>query len=415
MVVSPLRTVVFILLCGGLLVPAMAMAQETRLNVRDMGSAQTAEPTTQPQGSTEEAGDGGEAAAHGSYRVRIHQPRGAQPSVDRFLDQEHTQLYRGIIPMERDDLPHLGVARRSAERRSRNEVTWIGFQAEDERTRVFLQTAQTPRYRTEFGENTVVIVLENTGISIRNFERFIDTQYFGRNVQRIETERDGRDVRVTLTLLNAERPSIQASGDYLYMDFPEEGRQAAMARQESDVEQQQAGLMASAAEEDDFAPVPEREPAPLHEDEREEDPDFAALDPDEDRPPRQLIDEEAERERQERERKAANRVAMGRGFVIGGLVLAAGGGGLAAYSESQRRQVTSVPEDDVVPMTQQEAAALQDRTNRMDTIALVMVGAGAAAFVTGGVLWMSGARMRDSNVAVSVAPEGASFVFTRRF
>ncbi len=168
----------------------------------------------------------------GSYNIRMYGTAGAQARQERtreVLARDHTELYRGIIPGKRDDIPHLERAKKDGERTDRpNPLTWVGFQPEETRTRIFFQSPRTMQYRLQEsreGDNLIVI-FDNASISTRNFSRFIDTSYFDRSIQRIEAAetRDG-NVRVTLTMRDDVRPSVSTDGQYLYVDFPHQERE----------------------------------------------------------------------------------------------------------------------------------------------------------------------------------------------
>ncbi len=182
----------------------------------DPGEQEVEVQQAQPTESEEDSDD----TPTGSYQIRVH---GATPGSGgeppRRLSREHTELYRGIIPGQRDEVEHL-------DKEDLNRLTWIGFQPEDDRTRVFFQAPDTIAYDVQeaFDEKgELVIVFRDAEIGARNFARFIDASHFGRVVERIEAREDGSDIHVVLTMNEAVEPDISAGEGYLYVDFPYEG------------------------------------------------------------------------------------------------------------------------------------------------------------------------------------------------
>lgn len=191
------------------------------------------EPQTQqvaPPDDQDGGEDDGEEGPTGSFRISIHgedgsssasRPGSADPS--EFADRDNTELYRGIIPGERDEVEHLRQVKEDGESsRGPNPITWVGFQPDTDRTRVFFQAPRAVQYQLEerFEDNELVLVFQNARISDRNFSRFIDASHFGRVVERIEAVEDGGNVNVTLTVSDDVEPSISTDGEYLYLDFP---------------------------------------------------------------------------------------------------------------------------------------------------------------------------------------------------
>ncbi len=180
-----------------------------------------------PGEESESDGEGDETV--GSYRISVH-GEGAAPgqrqrgSSSELLSRDHTELYRGVIPGKRDDVEHLRGVKEDGKSSARpNPVTWVGFQPDSERTRVFFQSPRPVQYQLQeaFEEGELVVIFDNATIPERNFSRFIDASHFDRAVKRIEAEetRDG-NVKVTLTMRENVEPSISTDGEYLYLDFP---------------------------------------------------------------------------------------------------------------------------------------------------------------------------------------------------
>ncbi len=170
----------------------------------------------QPQ-EAEESGESDRPV--GSYQIRVHggaTPGAAGGDVQR-LSAAHTELYRGIIPGERDAVAHLSGDD------DLNRLTWIGFQPDADKTRVFFQAPDTISYQIQeaFDEQSeLVVVFSDAEIAARNFSRFIDASHFGRVIERIETHEEGRDIHVTLKMNQAVEPEVSTDEGYLYFDFP---------------------------------------------------------------------------------------------------------------------------------------------------------------------------------------------------
>lgn len=172
----------------------------------------------QQQGEQQQGADG-ETELQPSY-VTVFRPGGAQAPLPVDLTPE--KMYRGVIPGTRDEVTHLTDARQEgADRSNRNRVTWIGFQARDESTRIFVQTAREADYTLGEGEEgSVTLTFNDTRLSARNFGRFVDTSFFDRNVTRIEVDQvDKTTVVATISLRQYERPDVDRNGNYLYLDF----------------------------------------------------------------------------------------------------------------------------------------------------------------------------------------------------
>lgn len=185
----------------------------------------------QQQGGQKQGGEqqGGQELEP-SY-VTVFRPGGSQAPLPVDLSPE--KMYRGIIPGTRDEVSHLTKAReKGAESGHVNYVTWVGFQANDDSTRVFFQTARNADYTVGQGEEGAVTVTFNDArLSASNFGRFIDASFFDRNVTRVELNQvDKKTVVATISLRQSARPDVDRSGNYLYLDFaytpPQSGNQA---------------------------------------------------------------------------------------------------------------------------------------------------------------------------------------------
>ena len=176
---------------------------------------------------------GGEEGSAASYEIRMHDPKEKSKSEESSGNSggqksasPSSNVYKGVVPGKRDEVDHLKEAQKSGSSpSSTNTLTWLGFQPNDDKTRIFIQTARSADYsvsRVDGGEK-IVVTLSNTEVAAENFRRFVDTSYFDRAVQRIEAKTTGREtVEVHITLNQAKSPSVEADKSYLYVDFPHE-------------------------------------------------------------------------------------------------------------------------------------------------------------------------------------------------
>jgi len=193
----------------------------------------------QPPGNNQqqsENGENGEDQLRESYSIRIYRPgdydgqSGASAKQERGTDgsspveKPENELYQGVIPGLRDTVAHLRTAAATSQS-GPNPVTWIGFRAEDERTRVFIQTARAPKFSRHPGDDgrTLTIEIGNSELLERNFARRIDASRYDRVVERVRaTETSDGMVAVRIDLKESASPEISTSDRYLYVDFPQE-------------------------------------------------------------------------------------------------------------------------------------------------------------------------------------------------
>lgn len=129
--------------------------------------------------------------------------------------------YQGVAPDARNDPPraeHLGGKRL---------MTWPGFQMlPDGGSRVFIQVTQEPLFETRDAPDRFVILLERTGVHLRNNRRPLETRHFNTPVKRVRVERRRQKVAVILELRAPAPPKVRTrAGEdgrfhYLMVDFP---------------------------------------------------------------------------------------------------------------------------------------------------------------------------------------------------
>jgi hypothetical protein len=103
------------------------------------------------------------------------------------------------------------------------DMSWIGFQQFKESSRVFVKTTEKATFRVDSSrENMVVLILENTTISLKNNRRFLDTRHFDSPVTYIQPkviEGPSASVRIEITL-RRRVPFKQVQNDnFLALDF----------------------------------------------------------------------------------------------------------------------------------------------------------------------------------------------------
>lgn len=209
----------------------------TDTTATDMASGQTGATTVtvnaqgqpqQAQGQQPAAGEGeaGESEIEPSY-VTVFSPGGAQGALPINLTPD--KMYSGIIPGTRDEVTQFSEARqKGADSSNPNRILWVGFDAREDKTRVFFQTARDAEYEVGEQDGQVTVTFNNTQVAAYNFRRFIDASFFNRNVERIEMQKVGRNkVVAKIKLRQFERPDVDRSGNYLYLDFSNGTSQAA--------------------------------------------------------------------------------------------------------------------------------------------------------------------------------------------
>lgn len=206
--------------------PAGAPQQgvEVQYRYNNPGQSQTilqAAPPVQAQGQGPAQAAPAGAPAEGEGPLINTSVHGFSNSAEgQWLDAH--DVYFGVIPGDRDSLPHLTRTQRHGHDGSANTLTWIGFQPFEETTRIFLQTGRPAQYQVEESPDglTVTLRLRDTRVELSNFRRGLDTSYFGRSVSNVEAFRRGDGVtEVVIELSQATSYTVEGAGEYLYVDF----------------------------------------------------------------------------------------------------------------------------------------------------------------------------------------------------
>jgi hypothetical protein len=141
--------------------------------------------------------------------------------VFRGLALPPQRLYRGILPGLRDTLPHIKRFQERGLRGRANQLTWVGYQRMSDKSRVFLQTFDSPSFEVLRGQRAgqLIVVLKDTRISLSNFRRVMDARWIPRSVASIVARRKGKDTYVYIQLRRQVEFSLSLEGNYLNVDF----------------------------------------------------------------------------------------------------------------------------------------------------------------------------------------------------
>ncbi len=141
--------------------------------------------------------------------------------VEVFID-ERGKIYRelryhGIIPRIRD---YLGNKKpKPATKRTRTQVTWVGFQQKQFYSRVFIQTNKLTRFSLHKPDaRHIVVTFTGAKIKRRNNVRPIVTSQFTSSIEQIRAVRRGRSVQVIITLSKPAGYLYKQQGNYVYID-----------------------------------------------------------------------------------------------------------------------------------------------------------------------------------------------------
>ena len=341
---------------------------------------------------------------------------------------DRAERYDLIVAQQRGARP----ATDPPDARGENRITWVGFHPSDDKTTIFIKTAQPSRFDVRHDQDRKKVIIDLPGVRLghANFGRFLDTSHFRRGIELVEVDPLGqRGVRIRMTLDSWEEPSISDTGEFIFVDLPYSGPTSIADPQRDTREDgdELASLDAQPSTEHETPPpaVDEEEIAPRDETEAEEkeqpraEAPFDSLEDADDAPDDHAPDKEEALE-PEPEMEVAMEVPRQHRWAIplalGGLMVAGGGFGLHLLAERERDPVTSVPRDEVIPMTQHEAADIERRANRMDTAALGLIIAGGTATAIGLTGWLLSSSDEPTTTAtISTGRDHFFLSWTRRY
>ena len=340
---------------------------------------------------------------------------------------DRAELYDSIVAEQRG----AGLATDSTDGGGDNRINWVGFHPAERMSTVFIKTSRAAGYdvRHEPEQRQVVVDLPAVELGHSNFSRFLDTSHFGRGIDLVEVERTGqRGVRVVMTLESWEKPRITDTKEFIFIDLPFSQSQMHEAGQEVDATEEAQALASHEVE----TSAEQKTPAPVVDDEEEEfvAPDdemeqkdtaraespFDSLEGADDGPDADGVDDAEADAQMEVSTEVPRQHRWAIPLALGGLIVAGSGVGLHLLAERQREPITSVPHDEVIPMSQREAADIERSANRKDTAALGLFIAGGTATAIGITGWLlSSGDDSTTNTAISGGRGEFFFSWTRRY
>ncbi len=148
--------------------------------------------------------------------LRSESARNSKPRIN--VDKPQSELYQGVIPGVRDNVKHVEASR---QRVDGAQLLWVGFQPEDTRTRVFIETAGGADYALDQSKpGELTLSFAQTKAVAPNMMRDINATFFQRGVKLIETRKQGKDIIVRITYEGDLAPAVSRRDSYVYVDFP---------------------------------------------------------------------------------------------------------------------------------------------------------------------------------------------------
>ncbi|MFP4597533.1 MAG: hypothetical protein ACLFVJ_04725 [Persicimonas sp.] len=98
-----------------------------------------------------------------------------------------------------------------------------------------------------------------------------------------------------------------------------------------------------------------------------------------------------------------------------GLAVAGGGAAMHLVARSKRAEITDTSSGETVPMTQREAADVEDSANLYDTVGLSMAITGGVLAATGTYIWLTAPEEAASTVQVGPTADGWNVAWTLQF
>ncbi len=98
-----------------------------------------------------------------------------------------------------------------------------------------------------------------------------------------------------------------------------------------------------------------------------------------------------------------------------GIAVAGGGAAMHLVARSKRSEITDVSSGETVPMTQREAAEVEDSANLYDTVGLSMAITGGVLAATGTYIWLTAPEETVSTVHLGPTADGWNVAWTLQF
>ena len=90
----------------------------------------------------------------------------------------------------------------------KQSLDWLGFQQFQEVSRVFLRTTDKAKYKLDTSRpKTIIVVLENTYIALKNTGRELPTQFFKSPIRKITTRSIEGPSPTTFVEIHLKRPA----------------------------------------------------------------------------------------------------------------------------------------------------------------------------------------------------------------
>ena len=140
---------------------------------------------------------------------------------DRPLLTNQQQGYQGVTPGSGNPPPRARVSRRER----RTVVTWPGFQAGEQGSRIFIQTSRPITVQESRGPSRLIYRLPDAVISTRNNRNPLVTTQFNTPVRLAFLRRKGRDVELVIELRAEAQPNVstrsgQDGFSFVFIEFP---------------------------------------------------------------------------------------------------------------------------------------------------------------------------------------------------
>ncbi len=132
----------------------------------------------------------------------------------------HRLLFLGAFLIPLLGATALNARRPPAEKQS---MDWIGFQQFEEVSRVFVRTTDKVKFKIDSSRpRTIILVLQNTYIDLKNNRRELPTQFFDSPVRKITTRSVEGPSPSTYVEIHLRRPTTfqkVQKGNTLALDF----------------------------------------------------------------------------------------------------------------------------------------------------------------------------------------------------
>lgn len=140
--------------------------------------------------------------------------------------------YGGVKPGEPRKTPEPG--KKAKKPPPKGTLSWIGFEAKDGGSHIFLQSVAAFEVNQRVDGNTLVVTLSGLSRLAPNTWRFIDTRFFETPVSRVVAKKKGKSVELRVSFKNAKdaaqgslRTATEADGlYYAYLSFAGSGTPA---------------------------------------------------------------------------------------------------------------------------------------------------------------------------------------------